>query len=1611
MLMLYLHCISSSLNGNNGSWTNSDDVDQQGGPRTHKEKYVFGKPCTDKTLSCADEHYHKKIGNKKKDGAERRLAKKTSMKKYLSLPNLEDKPCANPRICIANYLLNPDKVMPAHYHLCTSCTDVSCAACGGLPRVQFCVESQKAQSVPSRSRPTAKTHLEQRDARYNESFNKRNNVVYTSKAADDVASMGLTDSMPEPVLRTSRIHDEQQYESLTLSAGTDLDNESDSVVSDDPTLSALVNPDNRSDSNTQYITVQERATTPCLFSGVLVRNGECRDSECSSVTIRNLPVTLMEFDRKVARISFDNAICPLKLRPWREAYWSVSGSLTCSLSGAVKVILDEHQLLPSGISGLLTYVEPEEVVKSEPCADVCILEPPQHDSFTQPARVDFKFSGARRDPETLKRLRSKYSLFGDRTGRSLCATTSGRPVFGDHTGALSSINVASKGGVSEAFISRREVRIKESVQGPVGGTPTIGHGEMRYGASYTDELSFMRKFTEYNAIRNIPNGGVGDCALLSLIDCIDGFSASPNKKDEFLEVFVREYNLFIMDTQRLAHADSVELRVGFPEFFRQEQSRNLLRKVTGLSQHLDPDFMFDEDLWLSVEDMCCVIWMLRLDISVGVVVRRNIIGYCVVFINNISGFALDVDMQTNVSANTSWSSSGKAIVMLLNRHFEAYEHYTRTISDKLKELRWYTAGAECEPKVGDEFVFERGEHRLVEAVRCVRIGVADRFTDESRVTLFRSIRNLVRFVCMREVMPGQYEENAIREDMTYEPRTWVNLITLGAFSRRRDGSRVSDQDWMEMYDLQINAGMYRFSQEVIIFPYLLERLITACYNTAVFDMSDLAEPKTFASIIRQARGFVQQCDRELADRFGLPVSFYQCSRNATLTDNTIRAAIVHTFRSAKRLITSIPLRSKMVYINNSLRLIKPASWGRNVYAARNSREEGHDGLVINMTGGLRSAPSCNVDLNLSQVGGVFGDWAFGEPSSVTVNLNNQFTDVSQIDVIHHVPTIYNGVHHYERKIYMSPVIMRKEERFVGNRRFRSRHRDVNGDLYLPAIKHHTHQDDFNDGRTLGPLVMAHSGHVLANSPENLTQALRRHLQCRGNNPEFDEMLRINQERWTEANHDRLEREFFGVENEQLDWYNLWDDPRGECDVLYVLKHPKLSLRRRQIEQIRRLSKEDCVEWNEEPRHYCVFKLKLREVAKYGKYGRIIVDLGVARSLQSALWCAFNKEQIAYCRKIGRNSMYVFCKEPSEEYLTFLFEWLDTHTFDLLFINFSDDTIYSVYTPDGRRSVFLLDIEKNDASITDAHFIDYLKFWNCPPKTMERILNQARLPIRVDHPDRDKRANAPVWCRISVFMTAVFLYLQSGGGWTTALNCFSSSKGFAEMAWCGEDLHDEEVVRLAWSRVGFLVTIEKCYKREDYQFLKMSPVLCSDGRHHAVLNLGPLFRAYGYYKGQCTWCLEDEKIYSNAVLFGMAGKYRCDLYDILYHDLGFSGLFRRRSIVQDKAASDYELRVQQQEILTFSVDSLLARYSEYEGLSMYNEFKEFVLAAKKCTRAIVCCELVDLVMRKDYGFVKSNRDFESVGNLLDYKKLLVVGEDGESYVDREVTDQTTFLVNR
>jgi hypothetical protein len=373
--------------------------------------------------------------------------------------------------------------------------------------------------------------------------------------------------------------------------------------------------------------------------------------------------------------------------------------------------------------------------------------------------------------------------------------------------------------------------------------------------------------------------------------------------------------------------------------------------------------------------------------------------------------------------------------------------------------------------------------------------------------------------------------------------------------------------------------------------------------------------------------------------------------------------------------------------------------------------------------------------------------------------------------------------------------------------------------------------------------------IYGNSDHNVDLAMRRLTAARPN----EQTLIDNQQQYVMNNIP-----FFQSLSQQYTTHNdiyEHDAPLDEIERHINDPHPKQRLRQDAWHSLHNdfyhASVADKL-WLQEVK----YKMKKDEIAKPGKYPRMIGDLGVAASLQGMRPTAIVKYAMAAEPIRYKNCTMTFVAKPEPGSMQAVFDSL-MYGKGVQFFYFSDDSCISI-EKGGRRVMYNLDISSCDGS----HYYTFEALLETVPKKLkaefEVLVEQCVQPIVLTSTDQKRK----------VKLKPKMPRLYSGSTLTTLIN------NLANIMICKAIVDDEaftpEEISAAAAKAGFIVTVEKCEQPEDLQFLKHSPVRTDKG-YQPMLNLGVMLRSLGQCKGDLPGrgpIVERAKAFTNAYITGM-----------------------------------------------------------------------------------------------------------------------------------------------
>lgn len=381
-----------------------------------------------------------------------------------------------------------------------------------------------------------------------------------------------------------------------------------------------------------------------------------------------------------------------------------------------------------------------------------------------------------------------------------------------------------------------------------------------------------------------------------------------------------------------------------------------------------------------------------------------------------------------------------------------------------------------------------------------------------------------------------------------------------------------------------------------------------------------------------------------------------------------------------------------------------------------------------------------------------------------------------------------------------------------------------------------------------------------------------------------------------------------------------------------------------------------------------YKMKKNEWAKFGKYARMIGDLGVEASLAGFRITNFLKNA-EVAEEIQLNGIDVqFVKSPSQPVLRRVFANLIKPARRGYFCYFSDDSCFSIRIG-GKVYFYNIDISSCDASHGPHMFqalIDSTPVVGA--LDMADLVEQLKCPIRIYSRD-DRKHRVLLQCHKPK--------LYSGSTVTTRINnlanqLIAKSLSETDFSGCQNSLDVRTAIRTAAEQVGYIVTVDDCTSYSDLQFLKHSPVYDTDNQLQPMLNLGVMLRLSGICDGDLPGrgCLKERaRLFQAGLLRGVYPRTDFELLRMMRStvkgplpDTALASVIQRRTdqILDHKVVSsenDVHYNVEMEEIFR--------RYPAVKPW-MLGELLDFMGNAGYGT--VVACEAASLVLEKDYGLI-------------------------------------------
>lgn len=444
---------------------------------------------------------------------------------------------------------------------------------------------------------------------------------------------------------------------------------------------------------------------------------------------------------------------------------------------------------------------------------------------------------------------------------------------------------------------------------------------------------------------------------------------------------------------------------------------------------------------------------------------------------------------------------------------------------------------------------------------------------------------------------------------------------------------------------------------------------------------------------------------------------------------------------------------------------------------------------------------------------------------------------------------------------------------------------------------------------------------------------------------------------------------------QSEVYGTFTETFREMSLHYRDPHPKKKLR---IDCYDEMYRTGSIADKEYLRSVWV-KLKREEIAKEGKYPRVIGDMGVAASLQGFVLTEFLKEaQYKHPLRLA-NARFEFIKKADPGMLAKAFDCLLDPPGDFYFCYFSDDACLSMRDDRGTIHTYNLDISSCDSSHTSALFKLLERFVPVSYRDgMKLLVDQCRKPMRVV--DVNNRGNV-------VQLQPLTPRLYSGSTITTAINNIANLLIGLSIYLYSRSMSIIE----AAAECGYVVTLDECHKPEDIQFLKHSPAQDVKGKYAPVCNLGVLVRCSGNVCGDVpgTGPLKRRATeFQKGILSSYAANCEWPMLTTMRRNVSSVSIRPEIQKAIDRAYGDYKEPKTKRSAWKaatgscgiFTDDAILARYD------LTDEEKIDVLKLKKVGYGeIIGNPALGRVLNKDYGldcnlFDTSTVDTSPVGEV-------------------------------
>lgn len=422
-------------------------------------------------------------------------------------------------------------------------------------------------------------------------------------------------------------------------------------------------------------------------------------------------------------------------------------------------------------------------------------------------------------------------------------------------------------------------------------------------------------------------------------------------------------------------------------------------------------------------------------------------------------------------------------------------------------------------------------------------------------------------------------------------------------------------------------------------------------------------------------------------------------------------------------------------------------------------------------------------------------------------------------------------------------------------------------------------------RTLFYANFMHDAIIYADNDTNLSIAMQyRAFACRGETQVpytvlgWDQHLE-DQQATCVARHQEKFNEHY---RQNIDVYDGYLGSHLEAELHVSDPHPKKVPREEAMAEIKNLGLDGHKIWTDPGRRTVAAKFKKDEWAKPGKAGRAIIDVGINASLQGFRLAM----RLKAIQSIPMNLVHgtsVFCKEASTKTVAKHFENALNPTKTYYYTYSSDDGMFSVKTRRLGVQPFNLDISACDQSQLQTYQLAYNLTPPCFHKDIDCLVEQCKQPIQIRSrtKKRDKKVivqfvNPDGTPAFREFSGSVFFTTPNNNLAQMLITCELDEQPWDE----AESIDDlKRMIRDAYYRAGFLVSIEHCDDFHKLQFLKMSPVIDTQKRLRALLNPGVLMRASGVCRGDLPGrgpLIKRAEAFQQSLLTGMYSRVNFNL---------------------------------------------------------------------------------------------------------------------------------------